>query len=356
MRENKDGINVIRTYIYAAPNKGFFRRIISYLSFMFSSIIQGLFRIGCQDVIIASSPQFFVGIAGWVISKIKRIPFIFEVRDLWPESIVQLGQLKNKVVIRLLERIEIMLYHQAAKIILVTDSSVDILVERGVPKSKIAVIKNGVDLKLFASNESPLETKRRMGYPDKFIISYIGTHGLSHSINTTLDAAAKLQTEYPDILFLLVGEGAEKENLKRKVVQEKIKNVIFVDQISKNQLPDYYNMSDIVLVTLRKLPLFRHVIPSKIFEIMAMKKTILLAVDGEVRDIIESAKAGLFCPPEDADALRHAIIRLYQDRNSLMEYGENGRKYVERYFNREQLAEQYLEIVKDVVSPFPSSN
>ncbi len=349
MKEEQDGIHIIRTYIYATANKGFFKRILSYLSFMFSSIVQGLPAIGKQDLIIASSPQFFVGIAGFVISKIKNIPFIFEVRDLWPESIVQLGQLKNRMAIRILEAIEMHLYHHASQIITVTDTTVEILVKRGISPHKISVIKNGVDLKLFTPHESPIETKNRHGYKNKFIVSYIGTLGLSHANTYTLDTARLLKNAYPDILFLLVGEGAQKEELKKKAITENLSNVRFIDQISKKELPDFYNMSDLVLVTLRKLPLFHHVIPSKIFEIMAMARPILITVDGEARAIIEEAGSGVFCEPENPQALRDAIVSIHDEQFRITTFGKMGRSYVEKYFNRDSLAEKYLDILKKLV-------
>jgi len=350
MREDKEGIRVMRTFLYATANKGFLKRILSYLSFMISGIIQGVWRTGKQDVIIASSPQFFVAVAGWVISRFKGIPFIFEVRDLWPESIVQLGQLKNKWIIRILEAMEMYLYQHAVRVITVTDTTVEILRSRGIPGEKISVIKNGVDLNLFTSHENSEATKKRLGYFDKFIVSYIGTLGLSHANNVTLQTAALLQESHPDILFLLVGEGAEKESLIETAEKENLTNVVFVDQISKQELPAYYNMSDIVLVTLRDLPLFRHVIPSKIFEIMAMARPMIIAVDGEARAIIEIAQAGIFCEPEHPQALKEAVLSFYNNAHLACTYGKNGRRFVEAFFDRDKLADDYLEILKQVLN------
>lgn len=348
MREQKDGITVIRTMIYPTANKGFIKRILSYLTFMISSIVQGIFSIGKQDVLIASSPQFFVGISGLIISKIKHIPFVFEVRDLWPESIVQLGQLRNKLLINILEKIEMLLYKNAVRIVAVADSTVDILTKRGVDPQKISVIKNGVDLNLFSKKQKPEITKEQYGYSGKQIVSYIGTFGLSHALNITLDVAKILQKDFPNILFLLVGEGAEKENLIKKAKNENITNVVFVDQISKELLPDYYNLSDIVLVTLRKLPLFKHVIPSKIFEIMAMAKPIILAVDGEARELITHAHSGIFCDPENAEALIDAIKQLINDRDSASRLGLNGLKFVKSHFDRTKLAANYRAVLYNI--------
>jgi glycosyltransferase involved in cell wall biosynthesis len=347
MREKKEGIKIIRTYIYAAANKGFIKRVVSYLSFMFSSIIQGTHASGQQDLIIATSPQFFVGIAGYIISRLKRIPFIFEIRDLWPESIVQLGLIKSKFLILILEWIELFLYRKAAHIIAVTDTTVDILVERGIHKEKISVIKNGVDLQLFTNQNNQDALKEKYGFTGKFIVSYIGTHGLSHALDKVLETT-RLMKESKEIVFLLVGEGAEKEKLKSIAKANNLSNVVFVDQINKNELPGYYALSDIVLVTLRKLPLFQHVIPSKLFEIMAMKRPIIISVDGEARKIVESAKSGLFCEPGNPEALKSRIKELYEDKEKRDCLGENGYKYVMKNFNRNTLADNYLEILKNV--------
>ncbi|WP_456440002.1 glycosyltransferase family 4 protein [Caldithrix abyssi] len=348
MEEEKDGIRIVRTYIFAAPNRGFFKRVLSYISFMFSSVIQGTRKVGKQDVLIATSPQFFVGIAGYFISRLKGIPFIFEVRDLWPESIVQLGQLKNRWLIRFLEWIEMTLYRKAIHIVGVADSTVDILTARGVPAEKITIIKNGVDLELFHGNGDSGALKEKYGFGGRFIVSYIGTHGLSHALDRVLDTANLLKDER-DILFLLVGEGAEKENLIKKARELNLHNVKFLDQIDKKQLPDFYGLSDIILVTLRDLPLFRSVIPSKIFEIMAMARPIIISVDGESRRLVEEAGAGVFSQPEDASMLKEKILDLKNNAQWRKQLGANGRKFVEEHFDRNKLAAQYQRLLHRLI-------
>ncbi len=302
-QETNGDINVIRTYIYPVANKGFFKRILSYLSFMFSSVLLGPWKTGPVDVIIATSPQFFVAVAGYLMSIIKWKPFIFEVRDLWPESIVQLGQLKNRTIIRLLESIEVFLYRKAKAVVVVTESSVPIIEQKGIVREKLHIIKNGVDLELFKPADSKAALRKSLGLEGKFIVSYIGTHGLSHALDKVLETAA-LMREEKDIHFLLVGEGAEKDKLLAMKNELQLDNVTMLSQIDKQQLPDYYNMCDLVLITLRDLDLFRCVIPSKMFEIMAVAKPILISVDGEARDIVvNSAQAGEFVAPEILQAV-----------------------------------------------------
>jgi len=351
MREEIDGISVIRTYIYATPNEGFFKRILGYMSFMFSSITQGAMRTEKQDIIIATSPQFFVALAGYVISRIKRIPFIFEVRDIWPESIIQLGILKNKILIKLLERLELFLYDRAIHIVGVADSTIGLLSAKGIPSEKISIIKNGVDLNLFDQHVDGKWLRSRLDINDKFLISYIGTHGLSHALDKVLDTA-KILIKNDMIRFLFIGEGAEKKKLLQKAKDFNLDNVIFLNQIQKNELPEYYAISDMILVTLRDLPIFKSVIPSKIFEIMAMAKPILISIEGEARKVvIEQAKAGIAIKPENAEDLAHQIIKIYDKKELLRTLGKNGRKFVEKSFDRNNLADRYLRLIQDILNP-----
>jgi glycosyltransferase involved in cell wall biosynthesis len=347
LKEKTDAINVVRTYIYAAPNKGFLKRSISYVSFMFSSIIQGTVAVKDQDILIASSPPFLVGVAGYVISRLKRIPFIFEVRDIWPASIVQLGQIKNKMIIGLLEWLELFLYRRAVRIVCVTDSFVKEINARGIPESKMTVIKNGVDLEFFKPQGANGELQDKLDLKDKRVISYIGTHGLSHALNKVVDTAGLLRN-HPELLFLFIGEGAEKQKLIKKSQQLGLNNVKFLNSISKAELPQYYSISDILLVPLRRIPLFKTVIPSKIFEIMAVQKPILISVDGESRHIVEQAAAGIFVEPENSQDLSDKILELLNEPEKLKKMGENGREYVEKNFDRNLLADQYLELIISV--------
>ncbi len=348
-RERIDGIDIVRTYIFLAANKGFLKRIISYMSFMFSSVFLGVWNVGRVDGVIATSPQFFVAIAGYLISKIKNRPFILEIRDFWPESIVQLGQLKSKLIIKVLEYIEIFLYRKSDLIVVVADSSVPILNQKGIPSSKIAVIKNGVDLNLFNPGKKNRQVKSDLHLGKKFVVSYIGTLGLSHALDKVILCAEILKSQ-PEIHFLLIGEGAEKGNLVKLANNLHLNNISFIDQIDKQILPFYYNISDVVLVTLRKLQLFSCVIPSKIFEIMAMAKPILLTVDGEAKNlVIDQAKAGIFVDPENPEKMASEIFRLFKNRDHCRHLGQNGLNFVKLKYNRTQLADQYATHLKQII-------
>ncbi len=348
MKEKLGKIQVIRTYIYPTPNKGFIKRVISFLSFTISSVLLGTWASKKMDILIATSPPFSIGIAGYIISRLKKIPYIFEVRDIWPASVVQLGQIKNKLVIKILEYIELYLYRQAAKVVSVTDSFVQEFVSRGVNTEKIEVVKNGVDLEFFKPDKKIGNLAQDLGLNDKEIISYVGTHGLSHALEKVIDTANELK-HHKNLHFLFIGDGAKKEFLKNYAKEFALKNVTFLDSVSKEKLTKYYSISHIMLVPLKKLPLFKTVLPSKIFEIMAVGKPIITSIDGECKNLVEEAKAGVFAKPEDVADLKEKILYLHQNPDIRNQMGHNGRIFVQKYFDRKLLADRYLKIIKSII-------
>ena len=315
---------------------------------MFSSIIQGTKASRKQDILIATSPPFSVGISGYIISRLKRIPFIFEVRDLWPESIIQLGQLKNKFIIKFMETIERFLYKKSIHIVPVAESTTAVLKEKGISKSKITVIKNGVNLNEVIPQQEDGELRVKLGLNRKTIVSYIGTLGLSHALDKFLETA-KLLSNKKDVGFLIIGDGAERENLLKKSQQYDLKNVCFIKKVEKEKIASYYSISDILLVPLKDLPIFKKVIPSKLFEIMAFEKPILISVDGEARSVVESANSGIYVNPEDPNDLKEKILYLANNSELAAELGRNGRKFVEEYFDRQKLADDYLDLLSSFI-------
>jgi len=346
--ENYNGVKVIRSYTYSTPNKGLMKRSVSYLSFLFSSVIQGISKIGKPDIIIATSPPFFVGISGYLISRIKRVPFIFEVRDLWPDSIVQLGQIKNKLVIKILEWLEKFLYKKARHLVVVANSSIGEIVKKGILKEKISVYKNGVNTDVFKFLKSDEGLKEKLVIKNKFIVSYIGTLGLSHAIDRVL-VAAQILSNISEILFLIIGSGAEKDNLLIKADELNLKNVMFLDPVAKNEVPNYYSISDILLVPLKNLDIFRKVIPSKIFEIMSMSKPFIVSIDGEVRNIVEESGSGIFALPADPVDLKDKILLLKNNPEMCLKLGVNGREFVKKNFSRDLIALDYLKMLSSIV-------
>ncbi len=342
-----DGIKVVRTFTFATPNKGFIKRTLAYFSFMLSSVIQGCYKTKNFDLIIATSPPFTVGISGWLLSKIKRIPFVFEVRDLWPDSIIQLEQVKSKFIIKILRSIEIFLYKSAARIISVTDSYINKITEHGISADKIIVIKNGVDTKYFSPLQKNTDLIKELNLENKFIVSYFGTFGLSHSLETVLYAANILK-EHDEICILLVGDGAEKDKLTSLKQNLNLSNVKILKTVPREKLKSFYSISDLMIVILKGIPLFETVIPSKIFEIMAVQKPILHAVQGESAEIVRNAKAGITIKPDDPQVLAEKILSLSKSSNELKEFGENGRSFVKSFFDRDLLANKLLDVFREV--------
>jgi glycosyltransferase involved in cell wall biosynthesis len=351
-RERVDGVDVLRTWIYCAPNKGFFKRVLNFLSFFCSSFVLGALMTKRPDVVVGTSPQFFCAVSAYLLSVVKRAPFVFEVRDIWPQSAVELGALKNPLLIRALEAIELFLYRRAALVVPVAESTLPYLLAKGIPAEKIKVIPNGIDARYLAAAEgaSPEGVRGELGLGDKLIVSYIGTHGMSHALDTVLKAAERMRGE-EGVHFLFVGEGAEKENLRRIASDLRLPNVTFLDEQPRERLLAFYRASDVSLVPLRRLEIFKKVLPSKMFELMGVGCPVICSVEGEAAALITRATSGLCVEPENADALVAAIRRLGGDERLRRELAENGRRFVRAHYLRSALAEAYAAALAEVVSP-----
>ena len=340
-----DGIRVLRCPLYVTPNEGFVKKSLGHLSFMVTAVLLGMPRLGQADVLIASSPTFFAVISAFVIGLLKRIPFIFEVRDLWPAVFVDLGIIKNRALIGALEAVEWFLYQRAAKVVTVTESFAETLIKRGLPKEKAVTITNGADMVFFqpAGKEEARRKKEESGLllpSSSFLILYLGAHGISHGLESVLRAADRLR-EFRDIEFVFVGEGAEKKKLIALKDELALENVTFLPGQPKAKVPEFYHAADVGLVPLRDVPLFAEFIPSKMFELMACGVPIVGAVRGEPARILERSGAALLVPPEDPAALAEAIVTLRDDPARRRRMGEAGRKFVEENYDRRSLAERY---------------
>ncbi|HEY2785742.1 MAG TPA: glycosyltransferase family 4 protein [Fimbriiglobus sp.] len=347
-RETVDGIDVVRTYVYAAANKGTAKRMASYGSFLASAAIIGPWRVDRPDVVIATSPQLLCGVAGYVLARFLRVPFVFEVRDLWPESILAVEALKEGTFIRALKRVARFLYTHCSRIVTVGDGYRRGIESRyGIPERRIDVVRNGIDTSLFVPLPRENEIRAEYGWGNKFVAMYVGTHGMAHGLTSVLEAARAMRDE-ADVLFVFVGEGAEKDGLKRQAADWQLANVQFIDQQPKARVPLFYAACDVGLVTLRDTPLFQEVLPSKIFEYLGMERPIVLAVGGEARKVVEAAGAGEYVPPGDVPALIAAVRRAAADRPRLTAMGRAGRAYVLTHFDRRALAAEYLNILARV--------
>jgi len=310
--EDMDRMRVIRIKTYLAANRGTIRRSLDFVSFMASAFIWGLFE-RKPDVIAATSPQFFAAVGGWALGAVRRVPFVFELGDLWPASIVAVGAMRASLGIRLMEKLELFLYRRSAAVVALTHAFRQNLVRRGIDASKIDVVINGVDSWRYGPTTRNAELAAETGLTDRFVIGYIGTHGMAHALANVLDTAEKL-TDTPAIAFLLAGGGAEHDALVAEAKRRGLNNVVFLERQPKERMPVVWSLCDVALVHLKNSKVFRDVIPSKMFEAMAMGLPILMASPtGEASQILEHDGAGLHVPAEDPAALGDAVRRLYED-------------------------------------------
>jgi glycosyltransferase involved in cell wall biosynthesis len=327
VKEEMDGVDVIRSLVYATPIKTFRTRMLFYLSFMVTTVFNSLFiNQGKFDAVYATSPPLFVGLAGLIIAKLRRIPFIFEVRDLWPESAVELGQVANPRHIRYGYAIANLCYRHAKGIVGVTHGICDTLKSKGLPEHKLFLIKNGTNPKRYRFIlDRALE--ERLGWEGKFVVLYAGIHGVAQGLETVLEAAKLLKNENK-IHFAFIGDGPTKARLIAKANEERLSNVEFLPEVPSNEIARHISLAGVCLVLLRKKKLFEGALPSKVFDCWACGKPLLLGVDGEARKELESARGGLYVEPENALAIARGVLDMYQNPDKAKEMGENGRRYI----------------------------
>lgn len=327
-----DGIRVIRVWSYITANEGFVKRILDYTSYMAMAFLASLF-VRRVDVVVGTSPQFFTAVAGWAVGAVKRVPFVFELRDLWPESIKAVGAMKDSSAIRALERLELFLYRRAARIVSVTHSFRDTLMRRGIDGSKIDVVTNGVDIGRFSPRPKDDVLLHELGFQGCFVAGYVGTHGMAHALQTLLKAMHELQRlpEGRDIRLLLLGDGACKADLQAEAQRLGLTNTCFVDTVPKDQVARYWSLLDVSIIHLRRTELFTTVIPSKLFECMGMGIPVLHGVAGESARIVQNEGVGDVFEPEDAGSLARLLIQYKCDPDLRMRRAatavEAGRKY-----------------------------
>ncbi len=311
--ETMDGITVIRVKTFIAVNRGVVRRTLDFLSFMASGFIAGLGQ-PRPDVICATSPQFFAAVAGWALGAARRVPFVFELGDLWPASIAAVGAVKSGLGLKLIERLELFLYRRSEAVAALTLSFKENLVSRGIYKNKIAVVMNGVDTGRYGPRPRDPDLEDRWRVADKFVVGYVGTHGMAHGLENVLAAAEILGGDDDEIRFLMVGAGARRDALMKSAEDRGLENVVFAAAQAKENMPAVWSLCDVALVHLKAAPVFAGVIPSKIFEAMASGVAILLsAPEGEASRIVLGEGVGLHVPAGDPEALARAVRELKND-------------------------------------------
>jgi glycosyltransferase involved in cell wall biosynthesis len=345
--ETIDGIRVLRTWMYLTPNSGFLRRVANYLLFALTAILASP-RAERPDVVVATSPQFFVGVAGAIIARLKRRPFVLEIRDLWPKSIVELGQLGPGPVLSALEALERWLYRSADGVVVNTRTFHDHITARGVASESIELVYNGIDPALFKPRPKNQGLLAKHGLENRFTVAYVGTLGLAHGLTLLVDVAERLAARR-EIQFVLIGDGADREKLEAEVAKRGLDNVHMLGLQPRDAMPDWIASIDVLLVMLRDLPVFETVIPSKIFEFLAQERPVILSAKGEIRRMMEEADGALVIDPEVADQLVAAIEEIIANPEAAGRRAAAGRRWVDAGFLRDDLARKMSAFLERVV-------
>jgi glycosyltransferase involved in cell wall biosynthesis len=324
-------------------------RIRNYASFCVSAALSGL-GLPKPDVVIATSPQLLVALSGWWLAWWKRVPFVFEVRDLWPESLAAVGAGNEETLLhRTLGAIAGFLYRRADRIVVVSPAFQDHLIRWwNVPAKKISIVQNGVETDLFRFDPAAMEVRKQLKLEDRFLICYIGTMGNAHGLETLIAAAEELRDALPSAMFLLIGEGAEKDKIVELAAARGLSNIQFLGQQPRERIPAYVSAADLCLVLLKKTELFKTVIPTKLLEYMACERPVVVAVDGQARQIVEEAEAGVFVEPENSRALVKAILTLAADPARGRQLGASGRQYIVKNLSREKTARDYIAVLESL--------
>ena len=343
-----EDITVYRTWTYSGYNSNFVGRVIGYLSYTFSSLVKALF-LKKPDVYIVTSPSIFVGISAIIVSRLKRVPFIFEVRDLWPESAVATGVLNNKILLNILYWLEYRLYKYSNKIVVLTPAFKD-NIEKRFPEfiGKIEIITNGADFSIMGKDYKGEKLREKLGWSDKKVFIYLGAHGVANDLIQLVEAA-KAFCDNKQVHFVLIGDGMQKKLLKQKANKYNLPNIEFIDSIPKHEVVDYVNASDVCMAILKKTDTFKTVYPNKVFDYMSCKKPVFVAIDGITKDLVETSNCGLYAEPENLDQFKNIVEKfLSMSDKELENFGQNGYLYVKEKFDREKLAERYIKVIKEV--------
>jgi glycosyltransferase involved in cell wall biosynthesis len=350
-----DGIHVHRVWTYLAANRGTVRRSINYLSFAISGAWRA-WRLGRADVVVGTSPQFFCAVAAWIVARLRDVPWVFELRDLWPASLPAVGAVQDRsLAIRVLERLELRLYRDASAVACLTRGFMRSLVDRGTDEAKLYFVPNGILPEFWSSGDRAVGRRELGVAAHDVLVSYVGTTGMAHGLATVLDVLPRLRERRPDVRVLIVGDGAELERLRAIAAARHLTNVQFTGLVPRSSIPSLLAASDIMLVTLRPSEVFKTVLPSKMFEAMAAARPIVLGVDGDARDLLLEAGAGIAVPPGDAAALVDAVCRLAGDPELRAAMGASGMTYVCREYSRRVWAARYLALLEAVSERRPES-
>jgi glycosyltransferase involved in cell wall biosynthesis len=342
-RQQPANLAVIRAYTYAALHRSFVHRIASFLSFMLSSLLAGL-RVRDVDVVWGTSPPIFQGLTAWLLARLKHVPLLFEVRDLWPAFAVDMGVLSNPLLIRAAEGLERFLYRRADHIIVNSPAYVEHVCGKGIPADRVSLVPNGVETAMFDPEADGAAVRREHGLDGRFVVLYAGAHGLANNLDVVLQVADLLH-ERSDIAFVLVGDGKEKSNLAHLAQEMGLPNLWLLPPQPKSRMPEFLAAADVGLAILKDIPMFTTTYPNKVFDYMAAGRPTLLAIDGVIRQVVEAAEAGIFVPPGNPGALADGVRRLAADSARCRRMGQLARAYVQAHFERADQAARLVQIL-----------
>ena len=344
-----DGVRILRAYIYPALHRSYFWRVVSFLSFMFSSVWTAL-SVKDVDLVMGTTPPIFQAVSAWVVALIRRKPFLLEVRDLWPEFGVSMGVLKNPIVIALARWLENFLYARATHILVNSPAYKEYMLGKGVPENKVTYIPYGTDIDMFNPDVDGSFIRKKMGLEDKFVVLYAGALGQANDIDTILRAAERLNNE-DKIRIVLFGDGKERTRLESESARMKLTNLIFAGVCPKKEMPLVISSADVCLAILQDVPMFRTTYPNKVFDYMASARGTVLVIDGVIRDVIESSDGGVFVQPGDDERLAKTILELSKDSQRVKQMGLNARAYLVKHLDRRDKLNETLKLLENLVKP-----
>lgn len=343
-----EGIRILRAFTHRTLHGGFAGRLLSFISFAVSSFMCAL-RVGKVDIVIGTSPPIFQAVAAWLVAALRRRPFVLEVRDLWPEFIIDMGKLRNPLLICLSRWLERFLYARAAHLVVNSPAYSDYLSKIGVPRGKITLIPNGVDPTMFDPSSDGNGVRQKLKLEGKFVVVYAGAIGPANDLGLLLRVAEELNGD-SHVSFLIVGDGKERKRLQAEADSLSLTNVVFAGAQPKRDMPNFLASADACVAVLQNIPMFRMTYPNKVFDYMASGRPVILAIDGVIRDVVETAQAGIFSAPGDAKSLAKAVRFLVSHREERQTMSTNGRSFVEKHFNRARQTDQFLHLLQKLVA------
>ncbi len=335
------GLEILRVYTYPALHRSFFHRLLSFFSFMFSSFFVGL-GVKNVDVVWGTSPPIFQGWTAWLLARLKGVRIVFEVRDLWPAFAIAMQVIRNPIIIGASKWLEQFLYKHTDQLVVNSPGFIPHVTARGA--KDVLLVPNGVDPEMFNSGDDGSAFRNKHALTGRYVVLYAGAHGVSNDLEVVL-SAAKLTAFQPEIVYVFVGDGKEKQNLMQLADQLGLDNVRFIPAVAKEEMGGVLAAADACIAILKPVELYKTTYPNKVFDYMAAARPVLCAIDGAIREVVETAPAGIFVTPGDPAALAESVQLLFKNQLLSIQLGINGREYVEKHFNRQVISARMEKIL-----------